>query len=374
MSPLNIIIKPTNACNLRCRYCYHAKEGYDDVKLNLLDIEKFLRLCAQSYKNVTVLWHGGEPMLMGLNFYRNIIDVEERLKNELGCSFYNSMQTNGTLITEEWIDFFSQTGFKIGISFDAQYNDFARQGTEAVKTAILKMQEKNFNFGILTVINSHNLTHLIEIYNYFNNLKCNYKFNSVFNSGATEQNTQLLINADTYVDNVLALFDYWVHDYNGNIIISNLSRIIFNKYKECGFSSCLFKWLCLDSNGYLYPCGRPWGQEYQLCHYSEVAKIEDTFSQPHYINLLKESITRRDHCIKVCKFSNICQGGCNALAFLDGGTKRINGWHCYVTRMMLEGLIPRLEKIRYDIDNGINKCYNPVILQEMSKYGLRQIS
>ena len=114
-------------------------------------------------KNVRIIWHGGEPLLMGIDFYKEVIEIEKQFPNTM---FSNGIQTNATLINDEWIDFFKTNKINVGISYDGQYNDVLRDKTKQVQDAIKLMQDRNFRFGAICVISGKTQDKLIEIYNF----------------------------------------------------------------------------------------------------------------------------------------------------------------------------------------------------------------
>ena len=132
--PLYVTIKPTGAvCNLRCGYCYYLdkKELYPGQKKFLLSnelLEKFTRqyLQSQTMYEVVFTWHGGEPLLRDIGFYRKALALQRAYGR--GMRIANSIQTNGTLLTDEWCRFLKENNFLVGISIDGikQHHDIYR--------------------------------------------------------------------------------------------------------------------------------------------------------------------------------------------------------------------------------------------------------
>ena len=117
-SPLYVMLKPVGSrCNLACRYCYYLdKAHHEEMTEELLD--EFVRqyLEAQTQPEVLFTWHGGEPLLRPISFYQKALQIQQRYAH--GRTIDNCLQTNGTLMTKEWCQFFHDNRFLIGISID----------------------------------------------------------------------------------------------------------------------------------------------------------------------------------------------------------------------------------------------------------------
>ena len=121
---IHVLAKPTGAiCNLACSYCFFLDKEllYPGSRFRMSDevLENYIRqlIKAHSSPQVTVAWQGGEPTLMGIDFYRRAIELQEKYRKP-GMTFENTMQTNGTLLDDEWCRFFKENDFLIGISID----------------------------------------------------------------------------------------------------------------------------------------------------------------------------------------------------------------------------------------------------------------
>ena len=119
----NIMLKPAGSlCNLDCQYCYYLDKseiyGGHEPRMSEAMLETVVReyIQANDVPEVTFNWHGGEPLVLGLDFYKKALEFEHRYAD--GKIIHNTLQTNGTLITREWADFFRDNDFLIGISLD----------------------------------------------------------------------------------------------------------------------------------------------------------------------------------------------------------------------------------------------------------------
>ena len=120
----HLLAKPTGAiCNLDCAYCFFLDKEvfYPDSKFRMSDdvLEQYIKQLIESHQTdrVTIAWQGGEPTLMGLDFYRRVMELAEKYRRP-GMTFEHTMQTNGTLLDDEWCAFYKEHNFLIGISID----------------------------------------------------------------------------------------------------------------------------------------------------------------------------------------------------------------------------------------------------------------
>ena len=126
---ISIIVKPTNACNLRCKHCYHAGTGYDNEQMSDKMLEKLISSSVPHFSGIHYIWHGGEPLSMPLTFYKRALELEQKYKHNPNQNIKNSMQSNGTYVTEDVAKFIADNNILIGFSFEGPYNDFLRSHT-----------------------------------------------------------------------------------------------------------------------------------------------------------------------------------------------------------------------------------------------------
>lgn len=176
--PYSLFIKADGGkCNLDCHYCYYLK--HEDPNAPTMDrqlLENLIRdhIDAQSEgaSQVDFIWHGGEPMLSGLGFYQQVIELQKRYSN--GKRIVNTLQTNGTLINARWAEFFYQNNFMLGISIDGPnlLNDIARidkhgkSSFERTMRGVKHLKKQKVDFNTLTVVNNKTYQHGKMIYQF----------------------------------------------------------------------------------------------------------------------------------------------------------------------------------------------------------------
>ena len=177
---LTVLLEPTAECNLRCRHCYHAKTDYVKNRMSIPTLNKFLKCVAGYYRDVKIIWHGGEPILMGYDFFENAYALFKRFSAEYNIRFKFGIQTNGTLLNDNLIDLFVKTNTHISISFDGVFNDVLRQGTKEVECVISKLKNRGVEFSCISTISSANVRHMKEMYEFFKGLAISVKFNPIY--------------------------------------------------------------------------------------------------------------------------------------------------------------------------------------------------
>ena len=359
MSQINTLIKPTHKCNLRCKYCFHEKYGYESEILEMNLLKKYVELLSKKYQYINIIWHGGEPLMAPLDYYEEIYDFCDSLDS----SFIYSIQTNGTLLNEKNVDFFKNHNTSIGLSFDGLANDKTRSNTSQIIKNISLLQEKGFNPGAIMVVNQNNVLNLIDEYEYFKQLDLSMKINPMFNDGAAQKNNCFTLDANVYIEEFIKLFKYWMVDLNCNINVSRfedfIKLILHERSGVCTFNSCLGKWLCLDSNGKVYPCDRLCVDDYCLGDVKKIKNIDELFENNIFINLLKDSIARRDECQSNCEYYKNCYGGCNANRFLN----MINNENtsCYIQKGILKELKSLLNENSLSNYDNLNSNFVKVL-------------
>jgi len=159
---LSLIIKVVSACNLACRYC--DADIYSNHRMSLDTVSQIITKALDYADHVEFIWHGGEPLLMGIQFYEKVVELQKRYKRE-GQTIENDLQTNGTLISQEWVDFFKANDFHVGVSLDGppevhNANRVFRSGQgsfEQVMRGIRLLKENGVKFRVLAVITSKGL-------------------------------------------------------------------------------------------------------------------------------------------------------------------------------------------------------------------------
>ena len=369
-----IFAKPVGSlCNLNCNYCYYIDNGnsgnrIENFMMNDVLLENYIvqHIDATTDDVIMFSWHGGEPMLAGIDFYRKVVALQKKHLPP-GKRLINGIQTNGTLLNDEWCSFFSEENLLIGISIDGPeefHNQFRlnHNGTgtfNEVMNGYRLLQKHGVTTEILCVVNSFNADHPLHIYQFFKTL--NAKFITFLplverNLGSLTEVTDKSVSAEAFGRFLNRIFDEWVEKDIGNVTIQ-----IFEEALRAAFDRehtlCIFKVNCggvpvIESNGDFYPCDHYVNQEHLLGNISE-----NTVS--HFLDCKKQkafgkakSLTLPNYC-KNCVVLSMCNGECPKNRFIEtpDGEPGLN-YLCAGYKMFFKHCQPFIEAIKRAAADG----------------------
>jgi len=280
MQAFHVMAKPTGSdCNLNCAYCFFLKKEMlypgSDFRMSDEVHEAYIRQLMEAHHvpQVTVAWQGGEPTLMGLDFYRRDMELQKKYAKP-GTRVENTFQTNGILLNDEWCRFFGENNFLIGLSIDGpkELHDFYRKdkagnGTfDRVVRAARLLQKHKVEFNILCTVNSKNAEHPLDVYRFFRDeLDAHYiQFIPVVErdneSGFQEGDkvTDRSVRPDQWGQFLIKIFDEWVKRDVGKTFVLNFDGALAGWLGMAG-TVCIFGPTCgqgmaLEHNGDLYSC------------------------------------------------------------------------------------------------------------------------
>lgn len=369
MKKIEVILKVTEKCNLRCKYCYNGEREYSDGTLSLERFEKLLRVLLSGYNLIHIIWHGGEPMTAGIDYFRKAMDVERRICIESGVVIENSIQTNGTLINSEWISFFKEHDFRVGISFDGVNNEKYRQQTNTVLKNIKSLKSAGLKFGCNAVVADNDYS-LWDNYLFFKEMGTGFDFSPMFSEGGAKNMGE--VQSRTFADKMCELFDKWVYDKDGVSVRTfalYLNLASGGNFRICSCASCHMKYISITADGTLYNCARESVREYPFCNIDDVETVSQIFNSEGAKRLISGSVERRKKCMDTCEYFSLCAGGCANNAIVEGGLENIPTEYCH----MFKTLYSHIKKV-YDelIENKVclselNPTVKNVLARNFSK-------
>lgn len=363
---ISVWLDCTGACNMRCRHCYYAKTNYACGNMSLTTLDKFISVVAPYYKKVEIVWHGGEPLMAGYDFFIGAYELFDKYAKRYQTNFEFAIQTNGTLLDNRFIDLFNRTNTLISISYDGSFNNALRQNTEKVENVINLIKAKGVKFSCLSTISSVCVDRMVDLYDFFKKENIPFKFTPVLPDGVAVENDDVLISKEEWTRNFISLFDYWFFDLNCDVEFFSCHQIL-RKYlslfysagnssthtnnHDCLNTKCLFGTIAVDPNGDLYPCGRLVEENYKLSNVFKLKDVRSAFLEDKFLELLEKNKQRIVGC-KSCKWFKICNSGCYASASLGGDMTKPYEFDCYFNHKMFDHIENLLKE--YDI-NKINK-------------------
>ena len=353
---LTAIIKVTNCCNLKCKYCYIPDSAFFG-NMSIQTLRKFITEVADylnkspSTHYFTFLWHGGEPLLMGKEFFEEIVNIQkDTLPND---RYINIVQSNLTLLDEQYCNFFKDNNFKIGTSIDGTIdihdaNRIYKNGHGSFLDVLDKLNlAKSFGLEIsaMFVLNRQNINKIRDIYNFFKNQKIDIKACALTLSGQALHNYEsVMISPKDYASGIIELFDMWFDDLDSSSAFINLEdlvdSIMQNHPVECCYlKNCQKHFISISPNGEVYPCSRFEGSD--LC-YGDIQN--ETFLeilQSKGRKAVIEKLDSRNEECKECEWVNICNGGCMYHGYKGKGVIK-KDYYCEANKIIFKHVKSRL--------------------------------
>lgn len=347
----HVMAKPTGAaCNLHCAYCFYREKARlypgSDFRMSDAVHEAYIRqlFASHSGRVVTVAWQGGEPTLMGLDFFRRSIELQKKYAVP-GVHVENSFQTNGVLLDKEWCRFFRQNNFLVGLSMDGpgELHDFHRKdgvgnGTfDRVLKAVRLLQQSRVDFNILCTVNSKNAENPLGVYRFFRDeIRARYiQFIPIVEredeSGCRPGGsvTDRSVRPEQFGGFLIDIFDEWVRRDVGGVFVTNFDGALAGWLGIAG-TVCIFAPACgvalaLEHNGDLYSCDHFVTPAHLLGNIMRTPLIDlVTSERQRAFGQNKESLLPR-YC-RECEFARICNGECprNRFARTPDGRPGLN--------------------------------------------------
>ncbi len=347
--PLYVMLKPAGAhCNLACKYCYYLEKNklYPTAQRHLMSdemLEQFTReyIEAQTMNQVLFTWHGGEPLLRSIDFYRKALSLQQKYAG--GRRIDNVIQTNGTLLTDEWCEFFAQNHWLVGISIDGPQPDHdhyrltaaGKPSWQKVMQGIKLLKKHGVEWNAMAVVNAYNANHPLEFYRFFKENGCQFlQFTPIVERLTRHEDGRTLasladkdeislseasVAPEKWGYFLCAIFDEWVRKDVGKIFVEifdctlanwmGISPGICAYSKECGHAGVM------EHNGDVYSCDHFVFPEYKLGNIRDHSLIDMLYGeQQHEFSRLKHSSLPRQ--CKECDMEFACHGECPKNRFM----------------------------------------------------------
>lgn len=334
-------------CNLDCDYCYYLEKDalYPGKKFNLSSfrmneevLEKLIRdfITSQPQQTIEFVWHGGEPTLLGIEYFRKAITLQKKYAGEK--EILNSFQTNGTLITDEWAEFLAENNFLCGLSIDGpkKFHDNHRrfpngQGSwEKVVECARLFRKHGVEFNTMSVVNASNSKEPATVYEFLKSIGSRFmQFTPIAERIALDPANPLSIVDNRYnkatavmEENVSAtdwgnflcrIFDIWVKNDVGTYFVNYFDNTLAayagqhpslcSMAPYCGYS------LAVEHNGDVYTCDHFVFEDYKLGNIFEknIAEMAKSDQQLFFEQRKQDTLSRQ---CRNCPFIKACGGDC----------------------------------------------------------------
>ena len=361
----NLMLKPAGSlCNLDCAYCYYLDKseiyGGREPRMTLEELERYVKqyIEACETKEITFNWHGGEPLVLGLDFYRKAVEYQQKYKGEKTIS--NTLQTNATLITDEWAHFFKDNNFLLGVSVDGppEVHDRYRKdkggkpSLERVVKGIRKLYDAGAEYNLMATINSASEGRGLQVYQFLKGLGSAFiQFSPVVEhvvwpvrNGKPDKHARPHIVDPSEPGATLApwsvspvgfgrficdIYDYWVKHDVGRVFVNFFDCTLAN---WCGVmpGTCSFAETCggnavVEHNGDVYSCDHFVYPKYLLgnIYRNSLTEMMSSEAQIRFGIDKRNSLPRK--CLR-CECWSLCHGGCPKHRFntTDSGQTGLN--------------------------------------------------
>jgi uncharacterized protein len=328
-----VFVKPAGAaCNLACRYCYYLGKSPDGpaeaparMPEDLLEDYIAQHIAASPDEIIRFSWHGGEPTVLGVDYYRKIVEIQ-RAYRPAGRTIANGMQTNGTLLDEEWGRFLAAEGFSVGLSLDGprELHDryrLTRDGRSSFDQTMRGfeiLRRHGIPTDVLCVVSAENVRRPADVYGFFRGIGASYvTFLPLVERrpdapGGVSPDS---VPAEAWGDFLCAVFDEWVDRDIGRIkiqIVEEAARTAFGQEH----SLCIFRPVCgdipvLERNGDLYSCD----------HFVDAAHHVGNIRETPLAGLIEDAAQRAFGLAKLEELPSVCRA-CDVRVMCNGECPR----------------------------------------------------
>ena len=382
-SPLYLLAKPAGSrCNLACKYCYYLEKSllFEKHSPQVMDdalLEKFIHdyIGAQTTQEVLFTWHGGEPLMRPLQFYKKAVALQR--KYAAGRRVDNCLQTNGTLLTDEWCRFFKEQGWLVGVSVDGtqEMHDAYRRAKgggpshHKVMQGIRLLQKHGVEWNALAVVNDFNAEHPKEFYRFFKEIGCRFiQFTPIVErllphadgrqlAAVEEEGTggmmPFSVSPEQWGDFLIGIFDEWVKEDVGEYFVQLFDATLANWMgvqpgictlaRTCGHAGAI-EW-----NGDVFACDHFVFPQYRLGNLREKSLVEMMYSpQQREFGRAKQTALPRQ--CRECRWLFACNGECpkNRFARTADGEKGLN-FLCNGYRRFFEHVAPYMDWMKREL-------------------------
>ena len=383
--PMYVMLKPAGSlCNLRCKYCYYLEKDklYKQCKNHVISdelLEKFIKeyIEAQTTPQVLFTWHGGETLMRPISFYKRALELQ-RIYGR-GRQIDNCIQTNGTLLTDEWCQFFKDNNFLVGVSIDGPqefHDEYRRTATNKptfvkVMNGINLLNKHGVEWNALAVVNDYNADYPLEFYRFFKQIGCKYiQFSPIVERVVKREDGLTLapgmqggdagladfsITPEQWGNFLCTIFDEWVHNDVGEYFVQLFDATLANWVgqapgvcilaEECGHAGVM------EFNGDVYSCDHFVYPEHLLGNLHTKTITERMYSdqQNKFAKMKKQMLPQQ---CKECKFLFACHGECPKNRFLNDkyGNYGLN-YLCKGYRQFFEHVEPYMNFMKRELEN-----------------------
>jgi uncharacterized protein len=344
----SLLIKPASAdCNLRCDYFFYLDRAglYPETRVHRMTDNVLARLIATymatGQAQYVFGWQGGEPLLMGIDFYRRVVELQSRC-GRAGAMVANGIQTNATLITDELAALFAKYRFLVGVSLDgpeAVHDAYRRNGNgagsyAAVMRGIDRLKQHGVEFNILTLVTRANAQRARETYQFLREQGfLHHQYIPCVELDETGNLQPYAVGADEWGQFLVDIYDAWIrndaHTVSIRLFDSIVVKLVEGRATICHMEPDCCQYLVVEHNGDVYPCDFFVANQWKLGNINGHS-WDQIRSAPLYLRFGGQKSDLAAECAE-CKWRTLCAGDCLKHRQADGqGARNISrlceGW------------------------------------------------
>lgn len=362
-----IIFKPTEKCNSNCVYCdVVVKKAPKTMSIDLLELcfkKMNDYLLEEKNEKLTLIWHGGEPMLLGIDYFKKAIEFLNIHCKETKHLIQQAIQSNLTMMKQEYIEVFREMGIQyIGTSYEpisnirgigkdtnsALYNKKFFEGVNI-------LADNNFGWGFIYVVTKKALSKPLDVFYFLSNLKLSggFMMNPVLIYG--DDKNDLAITPQEYVDFLGEIFPVWWKNrfrYEGVEPFKSIVKNVVEKGQSLGCvdsGACAHEHMYIGPSGETSQCGR--SEDWGIVNFGNIAdrSLKEIFSDPKREEFNKRTNYLFENDCAGCRFWKICHGGCplDSYAIDKEGLMRKTAW-CDVKKIFMEKYFEPITGIKFN--------------------------
>ena len=350
--PIYVMAKPVGSrCNLRCSYCYYLQKGTGMMDESLL--ETFIRqyMEAQTSAEVLFTWHGGEPLLLPISYYERALQLQQKYAH--GRHVDNCLQTNGTLLTDEWCRFFRQNNFLVGISIDgpASMHSRYRQQFDRVLHGIELLKRHGVMWNSMATIHQANADEPEAFYQFFKDIGCEYLQFTPIVEQTGGQLTPESVTPRQWGTFLTRLYDLWIREDVGRVFVQLFDATLANWVGQppgvCSMGALCGHSAALQPDGSLYSCDHFVFPEYRLGNIREQTITELMYGE-RQLRFGRNKLDGIAEKCKDCPYLFACHGECPKNRILPGGENYL----CEGYRQFFHHVTPTMDFMVQEIAAG----------------------
>ncbi len=364
----HLMAKPSSFhCNIQCEYCFYlekeAQFGHHAPFMSKETLKNYVQNYIDSHagNRVEFAWQGGEPTLLGLDFYKQAVEFQQQFAN--GKQITNAFQTNGIALNQQWADFFRENHFLIGLSIDglsAVHNRYRISGNgnptfEKVVKALELLKKNEVEFNTLTVVNDQNWQKGRETYQALKQIGSRYMqfIPIVERPSNTSEVTNFSVPPQGLGQFLFDVFQEW-HSYDvGKIYVSTFDNLL-GQWLGYPSTTCVHQPTCgqslvTEANGDVYACDHFVYPEYKIGNLNQQSLAEIVASTKQQQFGLDKNTKLTTLC-KRCEFKKLCNGGCPKHRFIPvENDPNLHNYLCPSYRYFFEKTMPYMQEMARSI-------------------------